>query len=335
MMTTPMLSGLRRSLPGAEITLLLWPNASASWLPVIETGQSMFDDILWDDAFGAYSGAIGFRNYVRLLKKRRFDAAISLHGGSRTGLAWRLAGIPIRIGNVRREISLLFNHNHNQRRRTPDRHEVEYDFDLARPLGVDGKPGRMFWPIGDNDRREAASLLDAAGRVKGRPYIVINPTHGGSSRSWPGSRFADTARELSIETGAHILLIGGPEHIAANQIVAAAIGGGVLNLTGATTLSALAAVCESAMLHISVDTGTMHLAAAMGTPCVAIFPLAEFWDQRVRWQPWMTERRVVGPTIRCSDCLPQKCKRTQTTCIDSISVDEVVSASKDLISSTV
>ncbi len=331
MMTTPTLCGIRSALPSAEITLLLWPNAAGGWLPRNGSSKTLYDNVLWDDAAGEFSGANGFLKYVRLLKQRRFDAAVSLHGGSRTGLSWKLAGIPTRIGNVRREIALFFNHNHLQQRRNPDRHEVEYNFDLARPLGVQGEPGRMVWPISDDDRLAAATVLESAGREKGRPIIAINPTHGGSSRSWPGERFVNTARVLSKQTGAHIALIGGPEHADGNALLAAGMGADTLNLTGKTTLPILAAVLQESLAHISVDTGTMHLAAAVGTPCVTVFPVAEFWDQRVRWLPWKTDHRVVGPESRCSDCLPLSCKRTQTVCIDSISVDAVVGAALELL----
>ena len=333
MMTTPMLVGLRRALPDAHITLQLWPNAVTSWLP--PPGElRLYDDLLWDDSAGAYSGAGGYLAWVRELKSRRFDAAVSLHGGKRTAWSWWMAKIPVRIGNVPRELGPLFTRNDRQNRGRPDRHEVEYNFDMVRPLGLTGSPGPMVWQISEQDRLEANQLLDSLGRIKGRPLAVVNPTHGGSSRLWQADRFAAVAAKLASGSGVQIALIGSKENSATSAKLLPTIANDALDLTGATSLPVLAAILEKAALHLSIDTGTMHLAAAVGTPCVTVMPLASFWDSRIRWQPWATEHRLIGPSERCTDCIPGLCRRRQTVCIDSISVDQVTNAARQIVELT-
>ena len=330
LMTTPALAGLRTAHPRARITLLLWPAQPGIWLE----GHPLFDDMLWDDQAGIYAGSGGTWRLFQQIRSPRFDAAVSLYGGGRYAWLFRLANIPLRIGCTRKSYGRLYTHNFTANRSAPDRHEVEYNFDMMRPLGAVGAPGPMIYPFTVEEDAEAGRLLTARG-WDGAPLVIVNPSHGGSSRRWPPERFVAAAKRIAEERGVQIALTGIPMDRAENALIADAIGPESLDLTGDTSVGVLGAILKRSALHLSVDTGTAHLAAVMGVPCVTVFPASQYWDERIRWSPWMTETRVIGPTVRCTPCGLYACSRTQTACIDSVGAETVSRAAVELLAKTV
>lgn len=326
LMTTPALAGLRRAHPRAQITLLLWSRTPGPWLQ----GHPLFDATLWDDEAEQYGGARGAIRLLAELRNRRFDATVTLHRGSRYAWLFRLAKIPYRIGSTDKAYGRFYTHNLKQNRDAPDRHEVEYNYDMMRVLGVEGDPGPMVSPVTSEDAAQAGRLL-AGRRREDVPLVLINPTHGGSSRTWPADRFVLAAREIAAARPVQFAFIGVDADREHNRPLAKALGPETLDLTGETTVGELGAVLQRSALHISIDTGTAHLAAAMGTPCVTLFPFSEHWDQRVRWRPWQTETRILGPTLHCDSCRPYCCSRSQTACVESITPHAVVCACLELL----
>ena len=325
LMTTPALAGLRAAHPAAKITLLLWAQTSGDWF----ADRSLFDDTLWDDARGKYTGLRGAHQLQKEIQSRRFDAFVSLHNDTRSAWACRLARIPIRLGSTSKLARVCYTQNSLQKRGASERHEVEYNYDSMRPLGVTGAAGRMQFRFTPEDENAARQIL-AARMGQQTHFMVLNPTCGGSSRSWTPEGFLAMARLLQ-DTGLPLVLIGAAQDRENNARLAEMSGGNMVDLTGQTSVGVLAALLSRAALHISVDTGTMHLAAAMQTPCVTIFPFMEHWEQRVRWRPWQTEYRLIGPRVRCSDCVAGKCARTQTACMDSIPPEEIAEAARELL----
>ena len=251
LMATPALAGLRAAHPDAEITLLLWPPQPGPCC----ADPALFNEILWDDAEKAGAGAGGSYRLLRQIRERRFDAFVALN--SRSRLAWicRLANIPRRIGSTGKYHRALYTENIAQDRGSPDRHEIEFNYDLMRPLGVSGTPGPMVFPVMPDAEAEAERLRRAACLDSEQPCIVLNPTYGGSSRALPADCFAQAAQRLNRETGLSILLIGGAQDAAENACLARTIGAGVHDLTGKTSVAVLAALLRQSALHISIDTG--------------------------------------------------------------------------------
>ncbi len=328
LMATPLLDLARQAYPGAKITVMAPPEMRA-WLP-----HPLVDAAIFVEA----KGVLGKARLIRTVRAGNFDAVLDLRARAWSSVVFRLAGVPIRIGSTRRYHGALMTANLRQSRDltdlNPDRHEVEYNCDLARPLGIVTPPGPLQFPVSDMDEtaahlKLAALALDNSGPLA--PFVVLNPTFGGSSRVWPACYFAQTAREIIEATGARIVVVGAGGDQAANAALCAQIGPSALDLTGRTTVGELAAILRRSALHLSIDTGTSHLAAAMRTPCVTVFPFFEHWEQRARWRPWQTACRLIGPTVRCAACRPGSCARTQTDCLHSVRVDAVVAAALELL----
>jgi ADP-heptose:LPS heptosyltransferase len=126
--------------------------------------------------------------------------------------------------------------------------------------------------------------------------------------------------------GRSLLLIGAAEESAASEYAASgwrAGGGVVVNLCGRLSPRESAAALERAELFVGHDSGPMHLAAAVGTPCVAVFAARNMPRQ---WFPVGRQHRVVYHRVECAGCGLETCVEERKRCLTSITVDEVMEA---------
>ena len=132
--------------------------------------------------------------------------------------------------------------------------------------------------------------------------------------------------------GWQLFLAGAPEESDASELAAdgwrAAGGGPVTNLCGKLTPRESAAAFSFAQLFLGHDSGPMHLAAAVGVPCVAIFAARNI--PRV-WFPVGERHRVVYHEVDCMGCGLETCVEQRKKCILSITVDEVMAAVEEVI----
>jgi ADP-heptose:LPS heptosyltransferase len=120
-----------------------------------------------------------------------------------------------------------------------------------------------------------------------------------------------------------LLLIGAPEEAAISERAATAWSGRSLNLCGAVSPRESAAVMRSATLFLGHDSGPMHLAAAVGVPCVGIFAARNL--PRV-WFPYGSRHRVIYHRTDCAGCGLETCVEQRKKCILSIGVEEALDA---------
>jgi lipopolysaccharide heptosyltransferase II len=166
-----------------------------------------------------------------------------------------------------------------------------------------------------------------------RPLLAIHPGAGWETKRWPAEKFAEIARRFA---GAVVVVGSASERqLAAGVVdVAGSPHKPVLNLTGETSLKQLAALLGAADVVVSNDSGPMHLAAAMGTPVVALFGPS---DPR-RYGPLIAEARVLRVDLPCAPCgqvrlPPERCRGHVPDCMDGISVAMVVAAADQLLHS--
>ena len=205
----------------------------------------------------------------RRLRGYRFDLAIDAQGLAKSaGAAW-LSGAPRRIGfgdQWGRELSRWF---HTDLVRTKTKHTVDRTLELIEPLGIVRPPVRFCVPIFQPERETAARIVGEA-RIEG-PFAIINAGAGWPSKLWPPERFAAVAEHLGRQwhLPAIVVWAGKEEQALAETIVAGS--GGNASLAPPTTLRELAALSRRARVFISCDTGPLHLAVAVGTPCVGLY----------------------------------------------------------------
>jgi heptosyltransferase-2 len=216
------------------------------------------------------------------------------------------------------------------------RHEVEYAEAVAATLGAGPDGGPLEFPITAEESAFAEATLTGIGNA---PLIAIHPGSGAFSpaRRWPVERFQQVAAALA-QRGYRILVVGGPGERGLAERVCSGMEDACLNLGERTTLGQLAAVLARCDLFIGSDSGVMHLAAAEGTPVLAVFGPSN--DKA--WGPWPgrgneDRARVLRVDLPCSPCFytgyrlgtPQGCPAR--TCLTSIGPDDVVAAAREML----
>ena len=313
-MSTPVLEALRLKYPEAHIAMLV----SKATKEAVE-GNPFLNEILVDEGEKA-------SQLARKLKAKRFDTSVLLHPTPR--LAWALsrAKIPIRIGTGYRGYSFLFTKRVYEHRKTAKRHELEYNLTLAEALGAGLKNPEPKIFLSSEDRAWAEDRLKKAGVREGEKLVGIHPGSGGTARDWRPERFGELGERIQRELGAKVVVTGVKGERKLAEAVASKMSQSPVIIIGETSLKQLTALLEQESVFISNSTGPMHLAAAVGTRVVAMFPPIRACSPR-RWGPWGKGHKAILPKVpECKKCIETKCQYCD--CMDKISVDEVFTAVK-------
>ena len=251
------------------------------------------------------------------LLNRRFHAVINLHGGPTSFVQSCLAWGP-RIGLEQYQYSRLYQGLVPRPESTI--HTAESTMSIFQWLGVrrpDSPPLRY-----ERHAAEAARVREA---LKDRNYAVIHPGSLLATKRWDSNRFAAVAASLQ-RRGLTIALTGGPGEESVVGQVAKDIAPSAILL--GLTIPELAELIRGAQLYIGNDSGPMHLAAAVGTPTIAVWGSS---DSR-RWQPWRVRHRVVQNPFECNPCPGYRCLVADSPlCIESVSIDQVNAAVEELL----
>jgi lipopolysaccharide heptosyltransferase I len=259
--------------------------------------------------FGALAG---------VLRRRRYDLVLDLQGLLKSGVwAW-LSGGHTRIGLGSREGSGLLMTRVVSRRVESLQPGKEYRA-LCAALGLDTAPFAMDVVVSGPEAAAAAELLAGMG-VKG-PYAVFAPFTTRPQKHWFDERWIELARRLREVTGLPVLMLGGPGDRDHARAIAGYLEGGIVDLTGRTSLQACAAVIRGAHLLVGVDTGLSHLGLAMGTPTLALFG-----STRPYLDPGVSRGRVLYEALECSPCRRHPTCNGEFTCMRLHTVDKVMEA---------
>jgi lipopolysaccharide heptosyltransferase I len=296
------------ALPVADALSAAFPRARLAWLverreAALLRDHPALDEVIDVDTRAWRSArtprqALGVLRELAALRRRlraaRFDVAIDLQGLVKSGAVARATGAPLRIGFAagwsRERLSAVF----TTRRVTPPpqaSHVVDQYLALLEPLGVTMPPGRARFRL--PSRAAAESRIDdffvGVGLKPRHRLVVLNPGAGRGNKRWPVARFRALAERLCHEGDAQVLVLWGPrEHEAARAIVEMPAPRPAL--APPTDLDELAAVARRASVMVAGDTGPLHLAAAVGTPCVGLYGPTS----AARNGPYGTGHRVIA-----------------------------------------
>lgn len=172
--------------------------------------------------------------------------------------------------------------------------------------------------VSDEDRRGAARLLLEAGIQPDKRYVVLQPGANSRSRQWPAACFAQLASLLHAQ-GFAVVVVGSREENALAENIVSLSHQRAVSLAGKTDVGALSAVLEGAHRLVSNDTGTIHLAAAVGTPAIGIYlgPAAA-----KDTAPYGSGHVVIEADLPCAPCGYRDTCRT-FSCHRQITVDTV------------
>ncbi len=261
--TMPVACALRQRFPEGFLAWAVESRAAA-----LLRGHEALDELI-ELPRGWLKSPRGVWRLRRRLRDLQFETTIDVQSLTKSAiLAW-LSGAKRRIGFGNpggRELSRWLN---NQRVDPKATHVVDCYLELLRPLGIESPAVRFQVPEHEADRAAAEATIAQLDLAAG--FAIINPGAGWPSKLWPSDRYAAVARQLGEARHLPTLVVwaGQTERTMAEQIAGAA--GPTARLAPATTLPQLAAIARRARLFIGADTGPLHLAAAVGTPCVGLY----------------------------------------------------------------
>jgi len=323
----------RAAWPDAEIDLAIgsWNQPLASLIPGVN--RVIVADVPWLAREGTGLSWPALVREARGWRAHGYDLAVNFEPDVRTNfLAW-LSGAKERAGYWTGGGGALLT--------AADAYDPasHVSVNAARLIERVAGPSRTSSPATRHGRSRLTVPADALARADAMlgaapgPWIGVHASGGRESKQWHLDRFADTARALAREHRASIVLTGSTADRPKVDGVKSRLSDlRVIDAAGDVDLVTLAALLARLRLFVSSDTGPMHLAAAVGTPVVALFGPA---DPR-RYGPLSDRARVVRVDLPCSPCgqvrlPPERCRGHVPDCMDGISVAAVVEAARALL----
>lgn len=317
----PTLAALRRRFPDRHIAWLVEEEVAGVIL-----GHPLLDRVLvsgrkrWQRALRRPGSLMPVLrealSFARELRAGRYDLVIDLQGLLKSGLLLPLTRARYRVGFAKaREGGRLFLTHAVV---CPDGlHAVDRYLLCASLLGAEKEPVEFFLPTAPSDEARAESLLAQVGPG---PRVVLHAGARWRTKLWEPEQFAGLGDLLAEKLGAAILLTGSEADVPLTRRIGALMRSRPVELAGRTGLKELAALLKRVELMVTVDSGPMHMAAALGTPLVALFGPT---DPR-RTGPYGGDPVILQKKLPCSPCLKRHCQiEEDRLCMRLIAVEEV------------
>ncbi len=272
-LSLPALHAVRVRFPQARITVLVGKPGRQ----IVELAHCA-DEVLTVDRVGLRDGATALSLWrigrlVRDVRARRFDCVIDLHSLSETNWLGLLSGAGQRLYARRPNRSLDFLANFRPAPPVEDqnKHAVERYLDVLLPLGINPAPDARVprLPVRPDDERAVEQLLRKQKVTRDLPLVGMFPGAGHPARRWPLERFCELADMLQRNDGVRTLVFTGPEEQAQLRELRRAFARPTIALDQ-LPIPQFAAALAQLSAFVSNNTGPMHVAAAVGTPVVAL-----------------------------------------------------------------
>lgn len=314
-MTTPAIGVIREYFPQAEIAVL-----ANQLVSQVFVGHDWVDRVITFDRNGIHRGVMGRIRLAAELRKHGFDLAIILPNSLDAAMVPWLAGIPVRLGKTGDGRSLLLTGRFPKKLQPQGIHQSRNYLAMLRYFGITGSEKPQLLITTGTEDRELAARLAASGINDSDPVLGINPgaTYG-SAKRWYPDRFAAAAKEIARQTGAKVVITGGPGETAIAADIESELAGDCLNLAGKTSVRQLMALLKRCNLLITNDSGPMHIAAAFDVPLVAIFGSTD----HTTTYPLSDKAVVVRAPVDCAPCMKRECP-IDHRCMLSVTVEMVV-----------
>lgn len=332
LLTSPVFNILKNRAPHLEIDALVYKDTAEmlSLHPAIS--QLHHIDRGWK-RLGLLQQISSEWTLLRSLQERQYDLVIHLTEHNRGAWLSRLLGsrygvarkIPGRGRFWRKSFTHLYPWAGGNRR-----HTVELHLDALRRIGIYPTTGERRLALVSGDAAEAgiqAKLAEAG--LAPRGFIHLHPASRWLFKCWPAERVTALIRALQRQ-GRRIVVTAAPDpvELAWVQEILRPLDEPVVDFSGQLSLKELSALCSQAALFVGMDSVPMHIAAAMGTPVVALFgPSGE-----QEWGPWQVAQRLLVSDHACRPCGNDGCGGGKLSeCLAEIPVDRVLSAVEELL----
>jgi heptosyltransferase-2 len=324
-MSVPAVRAIKSGRPDAQITIAAPSKIAPVWKLVPEV-----DAIISLNAESLFEA-------IRLIRRQSpFDAAILFPNSLRVALEAYLSGMPRRVGyrgHFRRWLL-------NQLVREPEtlgplEHQSNRYLRIAQTCGAETANSEQrtsnaeapnLNQTSDSPQDESVRLAD----IKHQTFLGLCPgAEYGSAKRWLPERFAEVAAAVAAKLQVQWILFGTAQDAVIGEQISRVLGAHCVNRIGQTTLDQLIDELRECRLLLTNDTGTMHLAALLGIPTVAIFGSTE---------PGLTgplgnDHIILRHQVECSPCFLRQCP-IDFRCMRAITVQEVTDAVRSILQKT-
>ncbi|MDQ3261473.1 MAG: glycosyltransferase family 9 protein, partial [Pseudomonadota bacterium] len=206
---------------------------------------------------------------------------------------------------------------------------VELNLDALRRIGISPTPEerRLVLEPGEAAVESVRIIMRDRGLTP-KGFVQFHGVSRWMFKAWPSDKVAALLNQL-VKDGYVVVLTGAPDEqeIATVRQIMQLTNARVIDLAGRLNLKELAALTAQASLFVGVDSAPMHIAAAVGTPIVAMFgPSSE-----ITWGPWMVEHRVVTTAHACRPCGQDGCGGGKLSeCLTTLPVERVLAAVREI-----
>jgi len=327
LLAAPVLSVLKAHAPAAEIDALVYDDTAPMLAghPALHALYTVGRK--WKE-LGALARLGAERLLYSALRARRYDLIVHLSEQPRGAWLARALKPHYSVAPIVPGRGAFWRSSFTHRYPLPRngrRHAVELNLDALRRIGIQpsAQERRVQFVPGAEAEAKAESLVPEPG------FIHLHPTSRWSFKNWTVEKNAELINRLAAE-GHRVVLTAAPApaELAMIQAIEKLVPGKAINLAGRLSVKELGAVAARAKLFIGVDSMPMHLAAAMGTPTVALFgPSGER-----EWGPWNVAHRVVASDHGCRPCGNDGCGGGKLSeCLTTLPVDQVHAAARALL----
>jgi len=326
-MSLPAIRQVRRSFPEARITVLARP-----WVADLYARESFADEVVLYDCRRGFRDFACKKKIVSGLRAKHYDLSILFPNSLESAVIAYSAGSRLRAGYKRDGRGGLLTHPVPvPRRGSIPRHESYYYLEMLRRLDLlDGLPEQSLI------RLEGAAAAAKEGRNHlgegglAIPAVGVSPgaAFGGAKR-WLPERFAEAAVLVARQKVASVAIFGTAEEKPVCEAVHGLVssqGIRAANFAGRTPLKRYIEMAAACILMLTNDSGSMHIASALGVPTVAVFGATD----HVATGPTGDSARVVREPVECSPCLLRECP-IDHRCMKGVSAGRVADVALELL----
>ncbi len=313
------------AIPAAAALRAAFPDARIDWLVEAKHREILDLVTVIDRVIPVRRASVtGWSEAVKELRQTAYDVALDLQGLMKSAVLARASGaarvIGFSIWHLREKTARPFYSQTGSD--DVGTHVIQKNLKLLETIGV--KDDRIAFPLAHVESAALRSIRSMAG--DGQPFALINPGAAWPNKRWPAERFGEIATFLRDVRGIASFVLWGPGEEQLARAVAEA-SAAAARPAPPTSVADLLALSREASLMISGDTGPLHIAAAAGTPTVAIFGPTD----ASRNGPWSADDVVISRYEGCGCHYDRRCRRS-SWCLGGVTVAEVTAAVQQRLS---
>ncbi|MDT8903820.1 lipopolysaccharide heptosyltransferase II [Anaeroselena agilis] len=306
-LSTPAVRALKAAYPGGEIDMLVIPSTAP-----VANGNPYIRRVIVYDKRGRHRNLLRLWELIKQLRAEKYDLAVAMNFALRSSLMAWATGAKYRLGYDAQHAAPFLTHVASSSRAAV-RHETENYLALLEPLGIITEDTSLTFRV---NQEAVVAMRSKVKLTSARPAVAVCPYGRHPLNSWTDQGYAELIKYFSQDGDCY--LIGGQAEKESLEKLNALSGGAATVLAGTLSISELAALLQAVDLLISVDTGPLHIAGAVGTPILGLFGRSDF---RV-WGPKGVNSKVLCTQPPCWPCYQRECDHHD--CMGKLGPAEVI-----------